>query len=50
MKASAIYRVYITDTDGSERLGCTVSAKSVGHAKVLAKAQGLKNITDAIIV
>jgi hypothetical protein len=38
------FRVYITDTDGSERLGATVFAKSEGHARQLATAQGVKKI------
>ena len=41
------YKVYIEDTDGSERLGCTVDAKSKDHAKVLARQQGLKKILSA---
>jgi len=40
------YKVYIQDTDGSERLGSTITAKSLGHARELAKQQGLKNITS----
>jgi hypothetical protein len=43
-KAYQEFKVYIEDTDGSERLGTTVCAKSAGHARVLAKARGLKKI------
>lgn len=31
------YKVYITDTDGSERLGCCVFADSVRQAKSIAR-------------
>jgi hypothetical protein len=31
------YKVYITDADGSERLGCTVFADSVRQAKSIAR-------------
>ncbi len=45
-KTSKEFKVYIEDADGSERLGTTVYAKSAGHARVLAKARGLKKITS----
>jgi hypothetical protein len=48
MKQDRIYRVYIQDTDGSERLGATVTAKSDGHAKQLAQRSGVKNITSVV--
>jgi len=40
------YKIYITDTDGSERLGCTVTACSKEAAIRMAKAKGLKNISS----
>jgi len=46
MKTSQEYKVWIIDTDGSERLGGTFFAKSKGHALVLAKAWGLKKINS----
>jgi hypothetical protein len=44
------YAVYCTDTDGSERKGCTVTAKSPGHAIKLARQQGVTKITEAVPV
>ena len=44
MKQEHTYKVYIVDTDGSERLGATVTAKSEGHARELAKKQGCRKI------
>ena len=46
MKQSYTYKVYITDTDGSERLGGKFVAKSVGHAREIAKKLGCKNIAS----
>ena len=40
------YKVYIQDTDGSERLGSTITANSKAQARKIAKKQGLKNITS----
>lgn len=37
MKTESTYKIYVTDTDGSERLGATVTAKSVKHARFIAK-------------
>lgn len=45
-KQTLVYKVYITDADGSERLGGTVTAKSVAHAWVLAKLFNIKNISS----
>jgi len=45
------YKVYFIDTDLSERLLCTVFAKSKEHAKVLAKKQtsvGFNKMTDIV--
>lgn len=44
------FKVYITDTDGSERLGTTVFAKSKGHALSIARKRGLRKITSVEIV
>lgn len=46
MRQLKTYKVYITDTDGSERLGGTIDAKSIGHAKSIAAQRGLKNISS----
>lgn len=40
------YVIYVKDADGSERKGGTVDAKNEGHAKQIAKRQGIKNITS----
>lgn len=40
MRQLKTYKVYITDTDGSERLGGTIDAKSI------AAQRGLKNISS----
>lgn len=45
-KQEQTYKVYIQDTDGSERLGGTFVAKSPAHTRELAKKQGVKNITS----
>lgn len=42
------YRVYGTDTDGSERLMTTVYAKSTGHAFDIARKSGHKQLTAAV--
>lgn len=47
MKLNYEYKVYICDTDGSERKFGHVFAKSEAHAKVIAKSMGAKNITSA---
>lgn len=39
-KQEADYRVYGTDTDGSQRLWGIVSAKSAGHAVAIMRRQG----------
>ncbi|AGS81108.1 hypothetical protein [Caulobacter phage Cr30] len=38
-KIEKLFRVYVFDQDGSERLGATVFAKSEPHAKIVAKGQ-----------
>lgn len=42
------FKVYITDTDGSERLGGTFYAVSEGQAKSLALANGLTKIGEIV--
>ena len=45
------YQVYIIDTDGSERLGCVVFAKSSAHAKLISKSLfGIKLKTISSVV
>ena len=44
MKPEHEYRIYVQDTDGSERLYATLFAKSEGHAKQRAQQAGIKNI------
>lgn len=46
MKTYQTYKVYVTDAYGSERLGTTVDAKSVEHARQIAKGQGIKKISS----
>jgi hypothetical protein len=51
MKPDKDFAVYFTDTDGSERKGCTVAAKSPGHAiKIAREAHGLRRVTEAVEV
>jgi hypothetical protein len=47
MKRESEYAVYMTDTDGSERKACTVTAKSEGHAKAIARHLGHTRLTSA---
>lgn len=50
MKPTQEYKVWIIDTDGSERLGGVFFAKSKGHAMVIAKASGIKKINSVELV
>lgn len=48
-KPAKEFAVYATDTDGSERKACTVSAKSAGHAvKIARESYGVRKITEAV--
>lgn len=40
------YKVYVTDTDGSERLGTVVVASTKEAAIRIAKVRGCKNISS----
>ena len=46
MKPTSEYKVYVTDTDGSERKFNHIKAKSEGHARTIAKAMGARKITS----
>ncbi|RYY11924.1 MAG: hypothetical protein EON55_13325 [Alphaproteobacteria bacterium] len=48
MKPEHDYKVYFFDQFGAERLACTVSAKSPGHAMAIARRLGHTRLHEAV--